>query len=445
MRAGAVGHEQSVGRPLRQGRVDDLSVRKVDRSRHMPGRVMVGAAHIEKHKTRLRGLEREMRIPAVRLKREAGFEVYRSRLGRRCGDRRDWIIHGHLLIDALHACSIGSSPLADLTYIVRIMPKAAGSQHLVAAIAHDRLGTFEYGIAAEIFGQERPEMGSDWYRFITVGAGPGPLRALGGMSFEPEFGLDALKSADTIVIPGWTGVDVPVPPPLIAALRDAHERGARLVSICSGAFVLAATGLLDGLIVTTHWHYADLLAARYPAIRVNPDVLYVDNSPIFTSAGSAAGIDLLLYLVRLDHGAEKANSVARCLVMSTYREGGQAQFIERPVPLAPHSRLAPLLDTVRRDLSRPYRISDLARAAVMSERTFIRRFRKTTGMTPGEWLVQTRLKFAKEQLEASSVSIDEIANLSGFFTVETMRHHFRKRVGLSPREYRQRFGHRQSR
>jgi AraC family transcriptional activator FtrA len=320
------------------------------------------------------------------------------------------------------------------------MPKAAASQHVVAAIAHDGLGTFEYGIATEVFGQKQPEMGADWYRFITVAATPGRLQALGGISFEPEFGLETLKSADTIVIPGWTGVDVPVPTALIEALRDAHERGARLVSICSGAFVLAATGLLDGLTVTTHWCYADLLASKYPALRVNPDVLYIDNSPIFTSAGSAAGIDLLLHLVRLDHGAEKANSVARRLVMSTHREGGQAQFIERPMPLAPHSRLAPLLDAVRCDLSRPYRIADLARSAVMSERTFIRRFREATGMSPGEWLARIRVEFAKEQLEASFASVEEIAGRCGFLTVEALRHQFRKRIGLSPREYRQRFG-----
>ncbi|HEX5258655.1 MAG TPA: transcriptional regulator FtrA [Sphingomicrobium sp.] len=317
--------------------------------------------------------------------------------------------------------------------------RAASTQHTVAGLAHDRLGTFEYGITAEIFGQNRPEMGSDWYRFLTVAATPGPLRALGGLTFEPEFGLEVLELADTIVVPGWTGVDVPVPAELIAALRRAHTRGARLVSICSGAFVLAAAGLLDGLTVTTHWRYAEALASRYPAIRVDPNVLYVDNAPIFTSAGSAAGIDLLLHLVRLDHGPEKANSVARRMVMAPHRQGGQAQFIERPMPAGPHGRLTSLLDRLRGDLGRRYRLSELASLVGMSERTFIRRFRDTTGMSPGEWLVRTRVDFAKEQLEATSSSVDQIAQVSGFATVEALRHHFRRRIGLSPREYRQRF------
>src|SRR6185312_7380127 len=219
-------------------------------------------------------------------------------------------------------------------------------QHLVAVVAYEGLGTFEYGIAAEIFGQNRPDVGSNWYRLITVAVTAGPLRAIGGIWFEADFSIDALEVADTIVLPGWTGPDVPVPAALTEALRQAHERGARLVSICTGAFILAAAGLLDGLRAATHWHYAQQLAVKYPAVRVDPDVLYIDNNPIFTSAGSAAGIDLLLHIVRLDHGPQKANAVARSLVMAPHRQGGQAQFIERPMPLVEHSRLAPLLDRV---------------------------------------------------------------------------------------------------
>jgi len=281
-----------------------------------------------------------------------------------------------------------------------------------------------------------------WYRFITVAATPGPLRALGGLTFEPEFGLDSLELANTIVIPGWTGADVPVPTALIARLRRAHQRGARLVSICSGAFVLAATGLLDGLTVTTHWRYAERLASKYPAITVDPDVLYIDNAPLFTSAGSAAGIDLLLHIVRLDHGPEKANSVARRLVTTPHRQGGQAQFIERPMPTGAHGRLAPLLDRIRAQPDRSYRVSDLARSVAMSERTFIRRFRETTGLSPGEWLFRTRVELAKEQLEATAATIEQIAANCGFSTVEALRHHFRRRLGLSPREYRERFARR---
>lgn len=313
------------------------------------------------------------------------------------------------------------------------------SRHRVAAIAHDDLCTFEYGITAEIFGQQRPEMGDGWYDLVTVAATPGPLRALGGLIFHAEQGLEGLADADTIVIPGWSGIDVPVPEALITALRAAHARGARIATVCSGAFVLAATGLLDGRRATTHWRYAAALSARHPSISVDPDVLYIDDAPLFTSAGSAAGMDLLLHLVRLDHGPEKANRVARRLVMAPHRQGGQAQFIERPVPVDGNARLAPLLDAIRADLGRDYRVADLARAAVMSERTFLRRFAEATGMTPGEWLVVQRLDQAKQQLEAGRIPIEEVATRAGFGTVDTLRHHFRKRVGLSPREYRERF------
>jgi len=325
------------------------------------------------------------------------------------------------------------------------MPKpSARGRHLVAALAHDDLCTFEYGITVEIFGQSRPEMGKDWYELVTVAAEPGPLRALGGLVFHPEHGLEALTAADTIVIPGWSGVDVPVPEPLIAALRLAHARGARIATICSGAFVLAATSLLDGRRATTHWRYASTLAARHPAIAVDAAVLYIDDAPLFTSAGSAAGIDLLLHLVRLDHGPEKANSVARRLVMAPHRQGGQAQFIERPLARHATGRLAPLLDTMRADLGRSHRVIDLARAAAMSERTFLRRFYETTGTTPREWLVGERVDFAKQQLEAGGAPIESIAAAAGFGSVDAMRHHFRKRVGLAPREYRERFSRRQN-
>jgi len=317
-------------------------------------------------------------------------------------------------------------------------------QHLVAVVAYEGLGTFEYGIAAEIFGQNRPDVGSNWYRLITVAVTAGPLRAIGGIWFEADFGIDALEVADTIVLPGWTGPDVPVPAALTEALRQAHERGARLVSICTGAFILAAAGLLDGLRAATHWHYAQQLAVKYPAVRVDPDVLYIDNNPIFTSAGSAAGIDLLLHIVRLDHGPQKANAVARSLVMAPHRQGGQAQFIERPMPLVEHSRLAPLLDRVRSDFGRPYPILELARSAGMSERTFNRRFRESLGMSPGEWLVRTRIDAVRAQLEMSTATIDEVSSRCGFSTVGALRHHFRKRVGMSPREYRQRFAGQES-
>ncbi len=323
-----------------------------------------------------------------------------------------------------------------MTDTMNITPKR---RHLVTALAHQDLCTFEYGVTVEIFGQRRPEMGDDWYEFATVAPEPGALRALGGLTFHAERGLDALTDTDTIVIPGWSGIDVPVPPALIEALRAAHARGARIATICSGAFVLAATGLLDGKRATTHWRYAAALAQRHPSITVDPNVLYIEEDPLFTSAGSTAGIDLLLHLVRRDHGAEKANAVARRLVMAPHRQGGQAQFIERPLPRHENNRLAPLLDAMRADLARDYRIPELAQAAAMSERTFLRRFVEATGMAPGEWFVAERIELAKQILEAGDVSIEEVATLVGFGSVDTLRHHFRRRLGISPRAYRERF------
>jgi AraC family transcriptional activator FtrA len=312
-------------------------------------------------------------------------------------------------------------------------------RHVVAALAYDGLCTFEFGIAVEVFGQQRPEMGDDWYEFRTAATGTEPLRAMGGLTFRADDGLDALAKADTIIIPGWAGVDVPIPEALIEALKQAHRRGARIATICSGVFPLAATGLLDGRRATTHWRYAAALVERYPRIIVDPDVLYVDEGALLTSAGSAAGIDLLLHIVRQDYGATKANMVARRLVMPPHRQGGQTQFIERPISKLEGNRLAPLLDKVRSDLSRDYRVADLARDAAMSERTFLRRFSEATGMAPGEWLIAERLEVAKEHLERGEVPIEEVATIAGFGTTDTLRHHFRQRLGVSPRGYRSRF------
>lgn len=213
---------------------------------------------------------------------------------------------------------------------------------LVVALAYDGLCTFEFGVAVEVFGLSRPELGPDWYRFAVAALDAGPLRAVGGIRVEADGGLDLLDQADIIIIPGWRGAREPVPGDLIAALHRADKRGTRVLSICSGAFVLAAAGLLNGRRATTHWRYAATLVELYPDIRVMPDVLYVDEGNILTSAGSAAGIDLCLHLVRRDFGSEAANSVARRLVVQPHREGGQAQFIEAPVPTAREgARLAP--------------------------------------------------------------------------------------------------------
>jgi AraC family transcriptional activator FtrA len=320
------------------------------------------------------------------------------------------------------------------------MPKKRRTRRpFVAALVSEPMCTFEYGITAEIFGQARPEMGKDWYEFVTVSASAAPMEALGGLKFESNFGLDVLDRADMIVIPGCSSIDSPISGEVRGRLLAAHRRGARLVSLCSGAFTLAATGLLDGKRATTHWRFADQLARRHPAVSVDPSVLYIDESPLFTSAGSAAGIDLLLHIVRLDYGPEKANSVARRLVMPAHRDGGQAQFIERPVPRSRNGQLAPLLDYLLANLGRKHRIADLAKRAAMSERTFVRRFVEATGASPGEWLIKARVDLARDHLEKEAASVEQVALAVGFGSAEGLRHHFKRRVGLAPTEYRTRF------
>lgn len=311
---------------------------------------------------------------------------------------------------------------------------------LVAILAYDGLCTFEFGIAVEIFGLPRPEFDFPWYRHCIVGLDDGPMRAMGGIQVLADAGLERLAEARTIVIPGWRDRTEVPPERLLAALRGAHARGARLVSICSGVFVLAASGLLDGQRATTHWRYTDELAQRFPAIEVDPDVLYVDAGPLITSAGSAAGIDACLHLVARDFGTQVANTVARRLVMSPQRAGGQAQFIPAPVAQAPRNDLSALMQWARQHLHEPLEVSQLARRVAMSERTFLRRFSEATGMTPKAWLQHERLARARELLESTADGSERIAELCGYRSVESFRVAFRNAVGLPPSAYRERFG-----
>jgi AraC family transcriptional regulator, transcriptional activator FtrA len=322
-----------------------------------------------------------------------------------------------------------------------VAPVVTGSGPLVAVLAYDGLCTFEFGVAYEIFGLHRPEMGDGWYRYRMVSIEPGKLRAAGGLSVEADGDLSLLGDADLVIVPGWRGQDAPVPPPLVNALQVAHARGARLVSLCSGVFVLAATGLLDGLRATTHWRYTDALAERHPAIRIAPDVLYVDNGSILTAAGSAAGIDLCLHIVRRDFGPEAANRVARRLVVPPHRDGGQAQYIESPVPVSYESqRLGALIDWMRGNIAEDQPLPALAARAGMSLRTFQRRFEHMTGLSPGAWLIRERVNRARELLEGSpDLSVETVADLCGFRASETLRHHFRNLTGVTPAAYRQRF------
>jgi AraC family transcriptional activator FtrA len=310
---------------------------------------------------------------------------------------------------------------------------------LVVALAYDGLCAFEFACTAEVFGLPRPELGPGWYRFETCAPGRRTVKGQFGMTLSADAGLERLAHAGTIVIPGWAGIDVPVPAQILDALRAAHRRGARLLSICSGSFVLAATGLLDGRRATTHWRYAAALQSRHPRIRVDPDVLYIDEGQVLTSAGSAAGLDLCLHLIRRDHGAVVANHVARRLVISPHRDGGQSQFLDRPVDRRRRGSMSALLERVQRQLDRSMGIRQLAEWAAMSERTFMRRFRAATGMTPADWITRTRVDRAREMLESTALTVDQIAVRTGLGTPTTLRHHFRKKVGLSPVAYRRRF------
>jgi AraC family transcriptional regulator, transcriptional activator FtrA len=312
-------------------------------------------------------------------------------------------------------------------------------RHRVAALAYDGLCTFEFGCTVELFALDRPELGVPWYEFAVCAGDKGVVRALGGITVAVPNSLSLLEQADTIVIPGWRDAREVPPQALTKRLRRAYDRGARLCSICSGVFVLAAAGILDGKRATTHWRYAELLARQYPRIHVQPNALYVDEEQVLTSAGSAAGLDMLLHLVRKDFGARVANQVARRLVIPPHRQGDQAQFVPRPVCVDERGRLSKLLDWIRAHLSAAHTIESLARRASMSPRTLQREFRATTGESAYAWLVRERIARARELLEQDSVSMARIAAAVGIGSLESLRYHFRRAIGTTPSEYRARF------
>ncbi|AOK31599.1 transcriptional regulator [Burkholderia singularis] len=312
--------------------------------------------------------------------------------------------------------------------------------HLVVALAYDRLCTFEFGCVVELFALPRPELGVDWYRFAVCASEPGPVRAAGGITVAAPYRLALMDRAQTIVIPGWRDPDETPPEPLLKKIRAAHRRGARLCSICSGVFVLAAAGILDGVTVTTHWRYAQRLQARYPLLRVNPDALYVDAGQIVTSAGSAAGLDMLMHVVRRDYGSAIANRVAQRLVLPPHRDGGQAQFVPRPLPRVSGDRLAKLIDWMRAHAAQPHTLASLAARAAMSPRTLQRLFRDATGLGPYEWLIRERVGLAKELIERDpALSVARVAALAGFGSEESLRRHFRRIAATSPAVYRRNF------
>jgi len=318
----------------------------------------------------------------------------------------------------------------------------AHRRHVVAAIAGPEVAGFELGLATEVFGLDRSELVDPWYEFRLVATGDEPIRVIdGGYTITTPWRLDDLTDADTIVIPMWQYDAGSAPAAVLEPLRAAHRRGARLLSVCSGAFLLAEAGLLDGRPATTHWMFSDELARRYPAVDVDRDVLYVDaGDGIYTSAGTAAGIDLCLHIVRLDHGAEVANAVARRMVVAAHRDGGQAQFVAVPVPDEPDDdTLSPTLDWALEHLDEPLSVEHLARRALMSPRTFARRFRAATGTTPLQWLLRQRIALAQRLLETTQLPVEIIATRCGFGSATALRVHFRRATGTTPLAYRRTF------
>jgi AraC family transcriptional activator FtrA len=315
--------------------------------------------------------------------------------------------------------------------------------HLVAVLAYDGLCTFEFGCVVELFSLSRPELGVEWYDFAVCADERAPLRAAGGFTLTAPHTLRLLDRADTIVIPGWRNADAPVPAGLLRKLRNAHARGARLCSICSGVFVLAAAGVLDGKAATTHWRYVDKLRQRFPTIEVRPNDLYVDEGQVITSAGSAAGLDMLLHIVRKDYGPRVANQVAQRLVIPAHRDGGQAQYLPRPLPPNERNPISSLMEWVRKNPRLPHDLTSLARRAGMSPRTLQRQFRDATGMSPWQWIVRERVALAKQALEETNAPLWKVAESAGFGGEESFRRHFRLIAGTSPARYRAQFNHHQ--
>ncbi|UGT60644.1 helix-turn-helix domain-containing protein [Nocardia asteroides] len=314
----------------------------------------------------------------------------------------------------------------------------------IAVVLAQNMAMFEFGVVCEVFGLDRTEQGLPGFDFRVCGAEPGqPLRSsTPGVTVTPEYGLDQLAGADLVAVPAFpvTALDDGLDPRLVDAVRGAADAGAIVLTVCSGAFLAGEAGLLDGRKCTTHWRYVDDLAARYPAATVDPDVLFVDEGNLVTSAGTAAGIDACLHLVRREIGSAAANGVARRMVVPPQRDGGQRQFIERPIAECTSDSLSATLTWMSEHLEHQHTVEELAARARMSTRTFARRFAAETGTTPVKWLTTQRVLYAKHLLEESGDGLERIAGLAGFGSAALLRHHFQRQVGIAPTEYRRRFG-----
>jgi len=313
----------------------------------------------------------------------------------------------------------------------------------VAVVVLNGFLPFEFGTICEVFGIDRSDDGLPSYDFGVVAGEAPPLRSHNDFTMQPSRGLDRLEEADLIALPAVgderLGEDPRFPEDLLAALRRAVDRGTRVLSVCTGAFILGEAGLLDGRRCTTHWRSAAELARRYPAAKVDPDVLYVDDDPVITSAGTAAGIDACLYLVRKEQGARVANGIARRMVVPPHRDGGQAQYVDQPVAPSCDGTLRDLLEWLRAHLDQPLSVRQLAARANMSERTFARRFVADTGTTPQRWLIGQRILLAQQLLEETDETVDLIADRAGFGNATALRHHFRAWRGTTPNAYRRLF------
>ncbi|MEU6663212.1 helix-turn-helix domain-containing protein [Streptomyces sp. NPDC046821] len=308
----------------------------------------------------------------------------------------------------------------------------------VAAVLLDEVHPFELGVVSEVFGLDRSDEGLPVYDFAVVSAAGPTLTTNAGFTVSTPYGLDRLDEADLIALPGMPRRDS-YPPELLDALRRAVDRGARVLSVCSGVFALGAAGLLDGRRCAVHWRYAAELAVRHPRTHVDPDVLYVDEDPVFTSAGSAAGIDACLHIVRKEHGTEVANAIARRMVVPPHRDGGQAQYVERPLPVTPCDTVGGVLAWMERHLDETLTVEALAARAHMSPRTFARRFQQETGTTPYRWLLRQRVLRAQELLERTDETVETIAAQTGFGNAAAMRHQFMKALGTTPNAFRRTF------
>ncbi|MER5643394.1 helix-turn-helix domain-containing protein [Streptosporangium sp. NPDC002524] len=308
----------------------------------------------------------------------------------------------------------------------------------VAVLALDGGHAFELGVFCEVFGIDRGDDGLPAYDFAVVSATGGSVRTRHGFHIETPHGLERLESADLIGVPA-SDPGVRQPEELLEALRAAVRRGARVLSICSGAFLLGEAGLLDGRRCTTHWRHGEELARRYPLARVEPDVLYVDEDPVITGAGTAAGIDACLHLVRKEHGGAVANDIARRMVAPPYRDGGQTQYVRRPDPGPGAGHLASLLAWLEENLHEELTVERMARRANMSPRTFARRFNREIGTTPLQWLTGRRVLLAQRHLESTDEPVTLVAERAGFGSVATLRHHFARCLGTTPHAYRRAF------